>query len=316
MEAWILFSLLAMLSNVAKVMTVKHGCDRIDSRVVVFCGRAVSAVVLMPFLWSSGTGLPTDGIFWLVIVATSVMTAVASVLFTDAVKYGKLAVVMPMQAATPVFSLLTLWVFWKELPRTAAIVLMLLSMAAVAWTLYADSRDKTTHGRMVFAWLSLASAVLFGVSTILDRVAIGRLAQGALAYSACWNLFSALLMGAEVVRTRSSWQIQRKPGTVTCLQEKSQKSGNCPRFWFSQVWFVLAIYSAATLSAFFTQQYAVQLSQTIAGAVVNVKSIIMLYLPVVVLLRFLTARDEFRWQTVAAGMTAIALSLLLLHSLM
>jgi drug/metabolite transporter (DMT)-like permease len=289
---WILFSVLAMLANVGKVLTVKYRCGGIDSRVVVFCGRLVSAVVLLPFMWYCGIGFPTDGVFWLVIVVTSLMTAVASVAFTDAVKFGKLTVVMPMQAAVPVFSLLTLWAFWKELPRSASIVLMLLSMAAVAWTLYADSRDKTSNGKMIFVWLSLVSAVLFGVSTILDRVAIGRLAQGALAYSACWNLFSALLMGTEVARAKSLRQMQWRPAV-----------------------FVLAIYSAAALSAFFFQQYAVQLSQTIAGAVVNVKSIGMLYLPIVVLIETLTSRQRHKPMTLVAGLTAIVLSILLVRSL-
>lgn len=91
---WILFSVLAMLANVAKVLTVKYRCEGIDSRVVVFCGQMVSAVVLLPFLWASGIGFPTDGMFCLVIVATSLMIAVASVLFTDAVKFGKLTVVI------------------------------------------------------------------------------------------------------------------------------------------------------------------------------------------------------------------------------
>lgn len=308
---WVLFSVLAMLANVGKVLTVKYRCGGIDSRVVVFCGRLVSAGVLLPVMWISGVGFPTDGVFWLVIVATSVMTAVASVSFTDAVKFGKLTVVMPMQAATPVFSLLTLWLFWKELPRTAAIVLMLLSMAAVAWTLYADSREKTSNGKIVFAWLSLAASVLFGVCTILDRVAVARLAQGALTYSACWNLFSAVLMGAEVRRIRN-----KKPGTVTCLAQpsaESGKSGNCPRF--SQVWPVLAVYSVATLSAFFFQQYAVQLSKTIPGAVVNVKSIGMFYLPIVVLIETLTFKERPKPMTLAAGLSAIVLSILLVRSL-
>jgi drug/metabolite transporter (DMT)-like permease len=308
---WILFSVLAMLANVGKVLTVKYRCGGIDSRVVVFCGRVVSAGVLLPVMLFSGIGFPTDGIFWLVIVATSLMTAVASVAFTDAVKFGKLTVVMPMQAAVPVFSLLTLWMFWKELPKSASIVLMLLSMAAVAWTLYADSGDKTSNGRMVFAWLSLVSAVLFGVCTILDRVAVSRLAQGALAYSACWNLFSALLMGAEVWRIRN-----KKPGTVTGFEEQSPQtgeSGNCLRF--SQVWPVLAVYSAAALSGFFFQQYAVQLSQTIPGAVVNVKSIGMLYLPIVVLVQSLTLTERPKPMTLAAGISAIVLSILLVRSL-
>jgi len=88
---------------------------------------------------------------------------------------------------------------------------------------------------------------------------------------------------------------------------------HCPRF--SRVWPVLAVYSAAALSAFFFQQYAVQLSQTIPGAVVNVKSIGMFYLPIVVLIETLTSRERHSPMTLAAGISAIVLSILLVRSL-
>jgi hypothetical protein len=108
----------------------------------------------------------------------------------------------------------------------------------------------------------------------------------------------------------------KKPGTVTGLSRQlseNGESGNCPRF--SRDWPVLAVYSAAALSAFFFQQYAVQLSQTIPGAVVNVKSIGMLYLPIVVLVQSLTLTERPKPMTLAAGISAIVLSILLVRSL-
>ena len=292
MDSWILFSLLALAANVAKVLTIRLKCRQIDARVVIFCGRVTSAVVLMPFLWISGNGIPRDGIFWLVIVVTSLLTLAASILYTSSVQHGRLTVVIPMQAAVPVFSLLTLWIFWRELPRMVSIVLMLLSMAAIAWTLYADIRDKAGDGKMIFGLFSLASAVLFGVSTILDRTAIRQVACGALAYSACWNLFSVFLMAGEVIRGRCFRKIQ-----------------------WRQSLFPLILYSISVLAAFYFQQYAVQLSQTIAGAVVNVKSIVTLHLPIIVLLQIIALKQRPGFMTIAAGMTAIVLSILLLRSL-
>jgi drug/metabolite transporter (DMT)-like permease len=291
---WVLFSLLAMTAEVGKVLAVKHLCRGINSRIVVLSSRVVSAAALTPILFVCGVGFPVDAIFWVVIVVTSLITAVASVWMTDAVKFGNLTAVMPMQAAAPVFSLLTLWLGWHETPEKAeSIVLMLLSMAAVGVTLYAANRDKTSGGNPFYTVLSLAAAILFGVSTILDRTAIGRVAQGALAYTACWNLFSAFLMAAETARTKA-WQ-----GVL-----------------LSRSWLPLTVYSLAALAAFISQQYAVQQSLAISGAVVNVKSIVMLHLPVLVVLGMLVFRERPKPLTLAASLSAIALAFLLVRSLL
>jgi drug/metabolite transporter (DMT)-like permease len=293
MHSWVLFSLAAMAAEVGKVLAVKHLCRGVNSRIVVLASRIVSAAVLIPVLFIMGIGFPVDATFWMVIVATSLITAIASVWMTDAVKFGNLTAVMPMQAAVPVFSLLTLWLGWHDRPEKAeSIVLMLLSMAAVGVTLYAANRDKTSGGKPFYTILSLAAAILFGVSTILDRTAIARVAQGAIAYSACWNLFSALVMTAETARTKA-WQ-----GVS-----------------LSRSWMPLAAYSLAALAAFISQQYAVQKSLAIPGAVVNVKSIVMLHLPVLVVLGLLVFRERPRPLTLAASLSAIALAFLLVRSL-
>lgn len=293
MHSWVLFSLLAMGAEVGKVLAVKHLCQGINSRIVVLASRVVSAAVLIPVLFMMGIGFPADVIFWVVIVATSLITAVASVWMTDAVKFGNLTAVMPMQAAVPVFSLLTLWTGWHERPeKTESIVLMLLSMAAVGVTLYAANRDKTSGGKPFYTILSLSAAILFGVTTILDRTAIARVAQGAIAYSACWNLFSAFLMASETIRTKT-WQGVR----------------------LFRSWMPLAAYSLAALAAFISQQYAVQMSLAIPGAVVHVKSIVMLHLPVLVVLGLLVFRERPRPLTLAASLSAIALAFLLVRSL-
>lgn len=292
-QSWILFSLAAMAAEVGKVLIVKHLCQKINSRIVVLSGRVTSAAVLIPILFIQGIGFPTDIIFWAVIAVTSLITAVAAVWTTDAVKFGNLTVVMPMQATAPVFSQLFLWAVLHELPqKTETLILMLLSMAAVGFTLYAANKDKGSGGKAIYTLLSLAAAVLIGISTILDRTAISRVAQGAIAYSACWNLFSAILMAAEIARSRTWKTLQ----------------------WES--WKPLGIYSALSLAMFLSQQLAIQNSLTIPGAVVNVKAITMIRLPILVIIGIVLFGERPKRLTLAASLTAISLAFLLVRSLL
>jgi drug/metabolite transporter (DMT)-like permease len=293
MPGWVVLSLIAMAASVVKVLVVKRRCRQIDSRVVILTGRLVSTAVLLPMLWIVGDGLPTDGLFWGVTVTTAVITAVASILITEAIRKGPLALVIPAQAVVPVFSLLTLWVFWRESPAPAAVVLMLLSMAAVAWMLYASyCREDRAGKRTFYALLSLAAAVLFGVSTVLDRVAIARVADGALAYAACWSAVSVVLVGGECLR---------KCRTGAVLLPGREAVGP------------LAVFSLAVLIFFYAQQVAVQWSLGIDGAVVNVKSLVTLHLPVVVLIGLLVFREQVSRQALVAGLIALASGLALLR---
>lgn len=292
-QSWILFSLAAMAAEVGKVLIVKHLCQKINSRIVVLSGRVTSAAVLIPILFIQGIGFPTDIIFWAVIAVTSLITAVAAVWTTDAVKFGNLTIVMPMQATAPVFSQLFLWAVLHELPqKNETMILMLLSMAAVGFTLYAANKDKASDGKAIYTLLSLAAAVLIGISTILDRTAIGRVAQGAITYSACWNLFSSILMAAEIARSR----------TLKTIQWNSCKP--------------LGIYSALSLAMFLLQQLAIQNSLTIPGAVVNVKAISMIRLPILVIIGIVLFGERPKRLTLAASLTAISLAFLLVRSLL
>lgn len=296
MEPWILLSLVSLGANTAKVLIVKRRCAAIDSRLVVLAGRGFSAAVLMPILLARSGGLPRDGLFWGAVVAAAVITAFASVLFTEAVKKGPLSLVIPAQAGVPVFTLLTLWLAGRESPAPAAVILMLLSMAAVAWMLYANyRREDAAHRQTWFAALSLIAAVLFGVSTVLDRVAIARAVHGALAYSACWNLLSAVLLGAECLTTQTG---------RTAL--RIHRADVVP----------LTLYGLSVLAAFFAQQLAVQYSLAIPGAVVNVKSIVMLHLPVVLLIGILVFGERIVRQAAIAGVLALILGLALLRAML
>ena len=293
MELWLVFSLLSMAANAAKVLIVKRLCGGIDSRLIVLVGRSFSALVLMPILLMQGRSLPTSGLFWGATIGAAVLTAFSSVLYTEAIKKGPLSLVVPVQAAVPVFTLLTLYLAGAETPASAAVMLMLLSMAAVAWMLYANyRREDTAHRRTFYAVLSLIAAILFGVSTVLDRVAIAHAAYGALAFSAIWNLLSAILLGAECARARMGRVV-----VALCREDIVP----------------LVLFSLTLLVSFFTQQLAVQYSLAIPGAIVNVKSIVMLHLPVVLLAGIVFFRERIVRQAAIAGIIALILGLALMR---
>lgn len=292
MDLWILLSLLALAANAAKVLVVKLFCRDIDSRLLVFSGRLVSAAVLLPVLIVTCHGLPMDGIFWFVIAITAILTAVASVLYTQAVQHGTLTIVLPTQAAVPVLSLITLWIGWSETPSLRSAVLMITSMVCLAYALWAQAPRNGGHDDCRrFIVYALIAAILFGVTTILDRVAIARVAFGALAYSACWSLASTVLMG------------------VQCFHAGVFRLGILDRKIAGSV----GLYSAAVLGAFYAQQYAVQLSLSIPGGVVHVKSIVMLHLPVVMLAGYLALKEKISPRSLIAGLLALAAGWLLIH---
>jgi drug/metabolite transporter (DMT)-like permease len=293
-QLWILLSLFALVANAAKVLIVKLFCRDIDSRLLVFSGRLISTLVLLPVLMISYRGLPSDGLFWAVIAVTAILTAVASVLFTQALQHGVLTVVLPTQAAVPVLSLVTLWVGWSEAPSPRSAVLMTVSMICLAYALSAQAprSGQNPDGRR-FVVYALIAAVLFGVTTILDRVAIARVAFGALAYSACWNLASTVLMGTQCYHAglfRPSGRLRGDAGPIL-------------------------LYSAAVLAAFYTQQYAVQLSLHIPGGVVHVKSIVMLHLPVVMLAGYLGLKEKISTRSLIAGLLALAAGWMLIRDI-
>ncbi len=294
MQLWILLSLLALVANAAKVLIVKLFCRGIDSRLLVFSGRLVSTLVLLPVLMISYRGVPSDGLFWAVIAVTAILTAVASVLYTQAVQHGVLTIVLPTQAAVPVLSLVTLWVGWSETPSPRSAVLMTVSMICLAYALSAQAprSERNPDGRR-FVVYALIAAVLFGVTTILDRVAIARVAFGALAYSACWNLASTVLMGVQC----------RQAGLFRSATLLGPNIGP------------ILLYSVAVLAAFYTQQYAVQLSLSIPGGVVHVKSIVMLHLPVVMLAGFLGLKEKISPRSLIAGLLALAAGWLLIRDI-
>lgn len=298
MAEWMVWALAATLANVAKLAIIRQYCRTIDSRWLVLAGRVFSAAALMPALLMSNQPFPDSGIFWTAALAAVMLTAAASVIYTDAVKHGPMMLVLPTQAAVPIFTLLTLWLCRSQIPPWRSIFLMIGAMVALGWMLYAQNRGQSLlkyhkNDLLRYPLMALFAAALFGISTALDRTAIAVVANGALVYSAYWHAISALLMVVETAR--------------------------CHRFaaasrLMPKMWITLVAFGIASLAAFFAQQWAVQKALAIAGSVVFIKAVVMLHLPLMMLLGAIFWHQRANGQAVIAGILALGLGIGLILS--
>jgi len=131
---------------------------------------------------------------------------------------------------------------------------------------------------------------VFGLSTVLDRVAIATVVNGALVYSAYWNLISALLMTPRFL--------------VTGKVNKTTFEFKAP----------IAFYSLLTLMAFVFQQFGVQYSLTIDNGVTYVKTIVMIHIVLVALAGIFMLKEKTSRGVLVAGLMTFMASISLLYS--
>ncbi len=258
MEIWIIVSLIAMLASVGKVMLIKTCCRSVDSWWLMFAARMLPAILLLPLLFLLDFNILQPGVFWGATLAAAVLTIAASLLYIEAVKQGVLSVVTPLQATVPVFMMVCTWLVYDELPSLLSLLFMLMIVGSVSLVMYASVSAKNSAGKQRSQralGYSLSAAALFGVSTVLDRVAIGAVSHGALVYTACWHWVTLGLL--------SIW-----------LWRKRHQLATNVGLWRPAV----AGYVLLALTAFLAQQYAVQASLALDNGVTYVKTIVMAHI--------------------------------------
>ncbi|MFC1749057.1 EamA family transporter [Pseudomonadota bacterium] len=257
LEPWIVASLIAMLANVAKVLLVKTRCRHVESWTLLLHARLLPGLVLLGALPFVEHAINDTLAFWGATLAAAVITIGASLLYMEAIKEGDLSQVTPVQATVPMFMIVCTFILYGEVPNTLSFVFIALIAVSVSFVLRTSasdkSKDKNRHPSRALLY-SFIAAALFGVSTVLDRVAINAADNGALVFSAYWHLLTLLLLA--------------------------------PLLWFKrqQVSFKAALngsvmlYVIAVLTAFITQQFAVQLSLELDNGVTFVKTIVMAHI--------------------------------------
>jgi len=288
-KLWVIMSMIAMLANFGKVLIVKQQCQHIDSWLLIFYARLVSAIVLLLFWYFLDYDLPRNLTFWGVTLVTALLTLAASILYVESIKKGQLSVVVPIQASVPLFMIVVTMIAYHEIPNRYALLSILVIVISIGYILVVTTKKSTvTRSKSVnfSVLLSLVAAALFGLSTVLDRVAIATVVNGALVYSAYWNLISALLMVPQFL-----------------VSKKATVMFNAP----------IAFYSFLTLMAFVFQQFAVQYSLAIDNGVTYVKTIVMIHIALVALAGFLMLKEKTSRGVLVAGLMTLMASISLLY---
>jgi drug/metabolite transporter (DMT)-like permease len=291
LELWVIMSMIAMLANFGKVLLVKKKCQQIDSWLLVFYARLVSALVLLLLLYFLDYKIPTSITFWGVTLVTALLTMAASILYVESIKKGQLSVVVPIQASVPLFMIMVTTIAYHEMPNRHALLSILVIVISIGYILVVTTKSVTLSKSVNFSvLLSLVAAALFGISTVLDRVAIATVVNGAVVYSAYWNLISALLMVPQFLLTKKA--------------KKTNFAFRAP----------IAIYSFLTLMAFVFQQLGVQYSLAINNGVTYVKTIVMIHIALVALAGIFMLKEKTRRGVLVAGLITLMASVSLLYS--
>jgi hypothetical protein len=124
---------------------------------------------------------------------------------------------------------------------------------------------------------SISAAMLFGISTVLDRIAIAAVTQGGLVYSAYWHIITTIIL-FPIIFFRAA-------------------SAN-----WSQHFFAIISYAILALIAFVFQQLAVQYSLIIDNGVTYVKSIVMIHISLVTIISIFILKEKHNNQLLATSL--------------
>lgn len=247
-----------MAFNVAKVLSVKTICREINPSVLVFYARLAPALLLIAPAYYANATLLDARLFFGATAAAAFLTIIASVLYLRSMQTGDLALVSPIQASVPVFMILTTCILYGEKPGAAALFFILAIAGSVGYVLVKSarsSRNRASQDIFLPVVMSFAASALYGVSTVIDRIAIAATVNGAMLYSLCWNLMTVLLLTPYLVKSRD-----------TLINEaRNRPSG-------------IIVYALFVTFAFVLQQLAVQESLHIDNGVTYVKAIVMLHI--------------------------------------
>lgn len=270
-EPWITASIVAMFASVAKVLLVRTRCRAIDSWTLLFAARLLPGVILLPVLFFIDYTIHDAAAFWSATVAAAVITIGASLLYLEAVKGGELALVIPIQATIPMFMMLCTWLLYGEVPGAQTLFFIVMIVVSVSFVLRsaaaAGAREGgAARGRAVLC--SFIAAALFGLSTVLDRIAVGATSHGALVFSAWWHLVTLLLLIPVLL-------FKRRRLALASMRRAS-----------------VVLYAGVVLAAFVAQQYAVQFSLDIDNGVTYVKTIVMAHIVIASALGILYLKER------------------------
>ncbi len=205
MDLWIIYAILSGIFVSLRELYIKKYI-RQSPEMISFATRFYGSIIFL-LLAAPGNLLPGDAIqgrisidnlpvFAGITLLTVVITAIATLIRLRLIKTEDLSLTTPWLGCVPIFVVLWSMLLYQELPRALALLGIGL-VSAGAFTI--NLQGKRLQMKKASMWM-LFSAALLGLTTSLDKIAIG--ASSAITYSLLWTITSAGLMYA-VVRART-----------------------------------------------------------------------------------------------------------------
>jgi drug/metabolite transporter (DMT)-like permease len=195
---WIFLAMVAAVGTALRDVATKQAVRGADPLLVAFALAGVPTVLLGAVVLAMGPAPPTDG-FWLALLVSGGINAVATPLIVFALQRSDLSLVAPLTSLTPLFMLGTGAVVLGEVPGPIGVV-GVITIVAGAWILALPARHEGVLApfRAVLrdpgARAMLVVAALYSVSATYDKV--GTQASSPLLWAASVNAVVAAVLGA------------------------------------------------------------------------------------------------------------------------
>jgi len=264
---WIICSLTAAVFFALRYIILKKYLSNADTMVIAFTTRLLGVVFLLPLLFFFDLKNFSSPLLWKAVVVTSILTAAASILQLHAVKHYDVSASVPFLSFVPFFMLVSVFFIFQEVPKPASIIgLVLLSAGGMIVSMQQHSGVRDVFAGLIRnrgGLLFLCVAVIFGLTTTLDRVGIDSSGSGGFTYTFCWFIFSTALFGL----------IFFNVGKIPFYLGEMKK--------YRKGFFMQGL---AGIIAFLMQMLAVELAKGVEANVIYVKALTMLQLFITVIL--------------------------------
>ncbi|HOD41182.1 MAG TPA: EamA family transporter [Candidatus Wallbacteria bacterium] len=252
---WISLSLIAAFFYALRYIFVKKYLSQASSLVITFSVRFFGALLIAPLAFVIEARGFNANLLMATVVATSVLTAVSSVIQFYSVKNYDISASLPFLSFVPFFMAFWVYVIHGALPGKYCLAGIFLLCSGA----YIIGRQNAVHDRAPAAGggaaLFFISAIILGLTTVLDKTAIESAGAGGIIYSICWNAFSALIF---------------------CPLFFAGKNSKIYISQFKSHFLHLFIQGFFGITAFASQMLAVEYCKNSASNVVYVKSLTML----------------------------------------
>ena len=194
---WIWLSLIAAFFFAIRHVIIKRYLANADVLLTAFVYRLFSILYLLPLLFLYDLVRIESLKFWIVTLFTAILTAGASIMQIKALQKYDLSSSVPFLAFVPLFMILPVYFLFHELPDlTSLLGVILLSLGAII--INATNKNDLflifrNFIRNKGAILFFGVAILYGISTTYDRVAILEAENSGFTYTFYWHVISVFI---------------------------------------------------------------------------------------------------------------------------